>query len=153
MKRLALLIILALLGCASRRQGREHEQEKLPMNEISALKEVCEILTRDPLSPATARDALSRSTSVSVRAARVVDVLGGAEPSHVELDLPTPLPLAELDRAFGAGREGTLLHPESPIEWMYYPAAPADRRHTCAIIARVVADGVRFVTVRRDPRV
>jgi hypothetical protein len=34
----------------------------------------------------------------------------------------------------------------------YYPAAADGRKHTCAIIARVSADGVRAVAVRRDPR-
>ena len=30
---------------------------------------------------------------------------------------------------------------------------PPERHYTCAIIARVGADGVRAVSVRRDPRV
>jgi hypothetical protein len=123
------------------------------MDTISALSEVCEILTRDPLSPAAARDALGHSGAAWVRAARVVAAEGDPAPNHVELDLPAPLSQDAFERAFGAGREAPMLHPDSPTEVLYYPAAPAERHHTCAIIARVGTDGVRAVAVRRDPRV
>jgi hypothetical protein len=62
-------------------------------------------------------------------------------------------PSEAFEHTFGAGREAPMLHPDSPTEVLYYPAAPAERHHTCAIIARVGADGVRAVAVRRDPRV
>ena len=123
------------------------------MEPIRALTEVCEILTRDSLSPAAARDALGRSGVAWVRSARVVAAEGGSEPNHVELELPAPIPQDALERAFGARREAPMLHPDSPTEVLYYPAAPAERHHTCAIIARVGADGVRTLAVRRDPRV
>lgn len=123
------------------------------MDTISALNEICEILTRDTLSPATARDALGHSGNAWVRTARVIAADGDTEPNHVEVDFPAPVPRDAFEHAFGTGREAPMLHPDSPTEVLYYPATPADRHHTCAIIARVAADGVRAVAVRRDPRV
>jgi hypothetical protein len=99
------------------------------------------------------RDALGHSGAAWIRTARVVATAGDPAPNHVELDLPGPLPRDAFERAFGAGREAPMLHPDRPTEVLYYPAVPAERHHTCAIIARVGADGVRAVAVRRDPRV
>lgn len=149
------LSALVIVACASGTRGSEDKTDKPrgDMDPISALSEVCEILTRDTLSPAAAREALGRSGAAWVRAARVVAAEGDTEPDHVELELPAPLPRDALEHAFGAGREAPMLHPGSPTEVLYYPAAPAARRHTCAIIARIGAEGVRAVAVRRDPRV
>jgi hypothetical protein len=71
---------------------------------------------------------------------------------HVELDLPAPVALEAFEHAFGEGHPAPRLHPGDAAEVLYYPAAPDGRQHTCAIIARVGADGVRAVAVRRDPR-
>jgi len=151
----AALIAIVMVACASGARGNEHktDEPRGNMDTISALNEVCEILTRDMLSPAAAREALGRSGAAWVRTARVIAAEGDTEPNHVELDLPAPLSRNVLEQAFGAGREAPMLHPDSPTEVLYYPAAPAERHHTCAIIARVGADGVRAVAVRRDPRV
>lgn len=148
-------IAMAALACASGARGGDSTPDGRPrgnMDAITALKELCELLTRDELSPAVARDALARSSAVWVRAGRVVSAADDTEPNHVELELPTPVARDAFERAFGAGTEAPLLHPHSPIEVLYYPAAPADRHHSCAIIARVAADGIRAVAVRRDPR-
>lgn len=123
------------------------------MDTISTLNEVCEVLTRDPLSPAAAREALGRSGAAWVRAGRVIAAADAVEPNHVELDLPAPVALETFDRAFGDGHPAPRLHPRDATEVLYYPAAADGRKHTCAIIARVSADGVRAVAVRRDPRV
>ena len=151
----AALIALVVIGCASGTRGSKHktEEPRGDMDTISALTEVCEVLTRDRLSPAAARDALGRSGAAWVRTARMVAAEGDREPNHVEIDLPAPVPRETFEQAFGAGREAPMLHPGSPTEVLYYPAAPAERHHTCAIIARVGADGVHAVAVRRDPRV
>ena len=150
----AAVIAVVMAACAS---GTQHSARKMDdprgnMDTISALKEVCEILTRDPLSPAAARDALGRSTAVWLRTARVVAAENDAEPNHVELTLPSPLPQDAFEHAFGPGREAPMLHPDSPTEVLYYPAVPTDRQHTCAVITRIEADGIRAVAVRRDPR-
>lgn len=151
----AIPIVLAMIACTSGARGNEHKMGKPrgDMEPIEALNEVCEILTRDPLSPAAARDALGRASAAWVRSARVVAAEGDTEPNHVELELPAPLSQDALERAFGEGHEAPMLHPDSPTEVLFYPAAPPERRHTCAIIARVGTDGVRAVAVRRDPRV
>ncbi len=151
----AALIAVVIVACASGTRGNEHkpDEPRGNMDTINALNEVCEILTRDTLSPAAARDALGHSGTAWVRTARVVAAEGDSEPNHVELDLPAPLPRNALEQAFGAGREAPMLHPDSPTEVLYYPTASAERHHTCAIIARISADGVHAVAVRRDPRV
>ena len=149
----ATVISVMMIACAPGARSDHKTEPRGNMDTISALNEVCEILTRDPLSPAAARDALSHSGAAWVRTARVVAADGGDEPNHVELELPAPLARDALEQAFGVGREAPMLHPESPTEVLYYPAAPAGRHHTCAIIARVGGDGVRTVAVRRDPRV
>lgn len=148
------LIALVMVACASGTQRSPHEMDEHrgDMDTISALKEVCDIMTRDPLSPAAARDALSRSTASWLRTARVVAAENDAEPNHVEIALPSPLPQGAFEHAFGPGREAPMLHPDSPTEVLFYPATPSDRQHTCAVIARVDADGIRAVAVRRDPR-
>lgn len=110
------------------------------------------MLTRDPLSPAAARDALGHSGAAWLHTARVVAAQDDTEPNHVEITLPAPIPQDAFEHAFGAGREAPMLHPDSPTEVLYYPAVPAERHHTCAIIARIDADGIRTVAVRRDPR-
>jgi hypothetical protein len=150
----AFLIALAAAGCTS---GARVDQPpastvREPMDTISTLKEVCDLLTRDPLSPAAAREALGRSGTAWVRAGRVIAAADAPEPNHVELDLPSPIALEALARAFGDGHPAPRLHPGDAAEVLYYPAAPDGRQHTCAIIARVGADGVRAVAVRRDPR-
>jgi hypothetical protein len=139
--------LMALVACASGRQGRQPEK---PVDELAAVTEVCQILTRDPLSPVAAREALGRSASPAVRAARVIDAVGGAAPNVVELELPRAVPLAAFDQAFGAGEPSVQLHLGDPLEWAYSSKALAQQHVTCAIFARVADDGVRFVTVRRD---
>jgi hypothetical protein len=150
-----ILLIVGMVACASTTRGNERktDEPRGDMDTIGALNEICEVLTRNPLTPATAREALARSTVAWVRSARVIAAEGDVEPNHVELDLPVPLDRGALDHAFGVGREAPMLHPDSPTEVLYYPAVRAERRHTCAIIARVGADGVRAVAIRRDPRV
>lgn len=150
-----ILLILGMVACASTTRGNEHktDEPRGDMDTIGALNEVCEVLTRDPLTPAAAREALAHFTAAWVRSARVIAAEGDVEPNHVELDLPAPLDRSALDHAFGDGHEAPMLHPDSPTEVLYYPAVPAERHHTCAIIARVGADGVRTIAIRRDPRV
>lgn len=150
----AFLIALAAAGCTSgaRVDKQPVSTVREPMDTISTLNEVCEVLTRDPLSPAAAREALGRSGAAWVRAGRVIAAADAPEPNHVELDLPAPVALEAFDRAFGDGHPAPRLHPGDTAEVLYYPAAADDRQHTCAIIARVGADGVRAVAVRRDPR-
>lgn len=144
----SMLVALSLAGCASARGGDRAPQAPVS---IAAVTEVCDILRRDPLSPAATREALGRSALPAVRAARVPAAAGAAEPNIVELDLPAAVPLAAFERAYGAGSEGVQLHLGEPIEWVYYTRAPTQPRVTCAIIARLAGDGsVRFVTVRRD---
>lgn len=149
-----LLIAIAAAGCASgaRVDPSPASTVRDPMDTISTLKEVCELLTRDPLSPATAREALGRSDAAWVRAGRVIAAADAPEPNHVELDLPAPIALEAFARAFGDGHPAPRLHPGDAAAVLFYPAAPDDRQHTCAIIAQVGADGVRAVAVRRDPR-
>jgi hypothetical protein len=150
----AFLIALVAAGCASgtRVDNQPASTVREPMDTISTLNEVCEVLTRDPLSPAAAREALGRSGAAWVRAGRVIAATDAPEPNHVELDLPAPVALEAFDRAFGEAHPAPRLHPGDAAEVLYYPAAPDGRQHTCAIIARVGADGVRAVAVRRDPR-
>jgi hypothetical protein len=150
----AFLIALAAAGCAcgARVDKQPVSTVREPMDTISTLKEVCEVLTRDPLSPTATREALDRSGVAWVRAGRVIAAADAPEPNHVELDLPAPVALDTFDRAFGDGHPAPRLHPGDTAEVLYYPAADNDRQHTCAIIARVGADGVRTVAVRRDPR-
>jgi hypothetical protein len=144
------LITLTLGACASSPHGREHELENVPMS-ISPVAEICEILTREPLTPDAAREALGRSGSPVVRAARVFDAVDRTEPNVIELELPDAVPLATFEHAFGRGDESVRIHLGDPVEWVYAPPSPAGRRHRCAIIARVADDGVRVVIVRRDP--
>lgn len=102
--------------------------------------------------PAEAREALGRSQAEWVRVAEVVAAEGADEPDLVELALPAPVARTELEAAFGPGHEAPLLHPDRPREVLYYPPPRADRRHDCAVLARVDGDETRQVTVRRDPR-
>ena len=148
------LIALVAAGCASgaRVDNQPASTVREPMDTISTLKEVCEVLTRDPLSPAAAREALGRSGAAWVRAGRVIAAVDAPEPNHVELDLPAPVALEAFDHAFGEGHPAPQLHPGDAAEVLYYPADPDGRQHSCAIIARVGSDGVRAVAVRRDPR-
>jgi hypothetical protein len=148
------LIALVMVACASGTQRSPHKMDESrgDMDTFSALKKVCDIMTRDPLSPAAARDALGRSTAAWLRTARVVAAEGDAEPNHVGITLPSPLPQDAFEHAFGPGREAPMLHPDSPTEVLYYPEVPTDRHHTCAVIARLEADGIRDIAVRRDPR-
>lgn len=150
----AFLIALVAAGCTSgaRVDSPPASTVREPMDTISTLKEVCEILTRDPLSPAAAREALGESGAAWVRAGRVIAAADAPEPNHVELDLPAPVALETFARAFGDGHPAPRLHPGDAAEVLYYPTAPDGRQHACAIIARVGADGVRAVAVRRDPR-
>jgi hypothetical protein len=150
----AFLIALVAAGCASgaRVDNQPASTVREPMDTISTLKELCEVLTRDPLSPAAAREALGRSGAAWVRAGRVIAAADATEPNHVELDLPALVALEAFDHAFGEGHPAPQLHPGDPAEVLYYPAAPDGRQHSCAIIARVGTDGVRAVAVRRDPR-
>ncbi|HEX8110766.1 MAG TPA: hypothetical protein VF516_23705 [Kofleriaceae bacterium] len=89
------LIALVAAGCASgaRVDNQPASTVRDPMDTISTLKEVCEVLTRDPLSPAAAREALGRSGAAWVRAGRVIAAVDAPEPNHVELDLPAPVAL------------------------------------------------------------
>src|SRR5262245_61863711 len=130
----AMLFTLALAGCAS---GRGRDRDSKPPVSIAAVTEVCDILRRDPLSPAATREALGRSALPTVRAARVTAAAGAAEPNIVELDLPAAVPLAAFERAYGAGSESVRIHLGEPIEWVYNPPASAQPRVTCAIIARL----------------
>jgi hypothetical protein len=150
----AFLVALAAAGCASgaRVDKQPASTVREPMDTISALNEVCEVLTRDPLSPAAAREGLSQSGAAWVRAGRVIAAVDASEPNHVELDLPAPVALEMFDRAFGDGHPAPRLHPGDTAEVLYYPAAVTGRQYACAIIARVGADGVRAVAVRCDPR-
>lgn len=152
----ARIIVLALAAacgaCSAPVDKQTANPVRKPMDTISTLKEVCEVLSRDSLSPAAARDALGRSGSAWVRAGRVISAADTGEPNHVELELPAPVALDAFDQAFGGGHPAPQLHPGDSAEVLYYPAAVDDRQHTCAIIARVSADGVRAVAVRRDPR-
>jgi hypothetical protein len=150
----AFLIALVAAGCASgaRVDNQPASTVREPMDTISTLNEVCEVLTREPLSPAAAREAIGRSSAAWVRAGRVIAAADAPEPNHVELDLPAPVALEAFEHAFGEGHPAPRLHPGDAAEVLYYPAAPEGRQHSCAIIARVGADGVRAVAVRRDPR-
>lgn len=121
------------------------------MDTIRALEEVCDVLTRDALTPAAARDALSRSSAEWVRGGEVVAAHDASEPNHVELRLPAPVALDAFEQAFGDGHPAPPLHPGSTTDVLYYPTATADRTHSCAIIARLSEAGVRTVAVRRDP--
>lgn len=148
-----ILIVLTASACACGGQvDKQPGTQRGPMDPISALKEVCDVLTRDPLSPVAARDALGRSSVAWVRAGRVVAAADASEPNHVELELPAPVSLDALAQAFGEGHPAPRLHPGESAEVLFYPAAIDGRQHTCAIIARTGADGVRAVSVRRDPR-
>lgn len=150
----AFLIAIVAAGCAcgARVDNQPPSTAREPMDTISTLNEVCEVLTRDPLSLAAAREALGRSGAAWVRAGRVIATADAPEPNHVELDLPAPVALEAFDRAFGEGHPAPRLHPGDAAEVLYYPPAPDGRQHSCAIIARVGTDGVRAVAVRRDPR-
>lgn len=155
---IAALALLTIASCTPRSESPQpthttpDQRPRGNMDSITALKEVCELLTRDALSPAAAREGLRASEVAWVRAGRLITDAADAEPNHVELELPAPIEPATLERAFGAGTTAPRLHPESAREVLYYPAPADDRHHSCAIIARVVADGVRSVAVRRDPR-
>jgi hypothetical protein len=148
------VIALTAAGCACGTPVDKQPASPVrePMDTISTLKEVCEVLTRDSLSPAAAREALGRSGTEWVRSGRVIAAADAREPNHVELELPAPVALAAFDQAFGGGHPAPRLHPEASAEVLYYPTGIDDRQHTCAVIARVGADGVRVVAVRRDPR-
>lgn len=147
-----LFALTAACACGARVDKQPASTVREPMDTISTLNEVCEVLTRDPLTPAETREALGRSSAAWVRAARVIAAADATEPNHVELDLPAPVALDAFDHAFGDGHPAPRLHPGDLAEVLYYPASADGRQHTCAIIARAGADGVRAVAVRRDPR-
>lgn len=152
--RLAVVITAVVtVACTSgARPAHPWPQPGNDMDAISGIEEVCEVMTRDVLSPAEAREALGRSPAEWVRLAEVVAAEGADEPDLVELALPAPVTRTELEAAFGAGHEAPPLHPDHPLEVLYYPPPRADRRHDCAVLARVDGDETRQVTVRRDPR-
>jgi len=122
------------------------------MDTIGTLREVCEVLTRDRLSPAAAREALGQSSTAWVRAGRVIADAGATEPNHVEFELPSAITMDALAHAFGEGHPAPRLHPQDPPEVLYYPAPLEGRQHACALIARLAGDGARTIFVRRDPR-
>ena len=80
----AFLIALVAAGCASgaRVDNQPASTVREPMDTISALNEVCEVLTRDPLSPTAAREALGRSGVAWVRTAPLVAVFATAPYLH-----------------------------------------------------------------------
>jgi hypothetical protein len=99
----AFLLALAAAGCAcsARVDKQPASTVREPMDTISTLNEVCEVLTRDPLTPAAAREALGRSSAAWVRAGRVIAAADATEPNHVELELPAPVALALLSHHHG----------------------------------------------------
>jgi hypothetical protein len=156
------LLGLALLVAACPGPPNPPATKEVPM--VPAIERVARLVCRDPLPAGrlatdlgSVLEDLGGNLQIRVRpndgafsSAEVTREFGTGETAGVRVVLARPVALNELQKAFGAPREGPRLHPEDPVE-VVFPAIARSSPHLAAALVAEVRDGRVFAaTIRRD---